>query len=208
MITMANRELTPRQQELLDFIRNHAARHGRPPTRHEIASAFGYASVNAVTGHLRALAAKGAIELTPGAARGIRLPSTASAEDEGLPLVGRVAAGAPILAREHIEARYRVDPGLFHPRPDYLLRVRGESMIEAGIHDGDLLAVHRAPEAAVGQLVVARLGEEVTVKRLDRDDDGHPVLRAANPDYPDIPLSPADEAAIEGIGVGVLRTEP
>jgi repressor LexA len=206
MITMANRELTTRQQELLDFIRDHAARYGRPPTRHEIATAFDYASVNAVTGHLKALAAKGAIELTPGAARGIQLP--AGGEDEGLPLVGRVAAGAPILAREHIEARYRVDPGLFHPRPDYLLRVRGESMIEAGIQDGDLLAVHRAPEAAVGQLVVARLGEEVTVKRLDRDDTGQPVLRAANPDYPDIPLTAADEAAIEGIGVGVLRTEP
>ncbi|SFD02086.1 repressor LexA [Thiohalospira halophila DSM 15071] len=206
---MEGSDLTARQQALLDHIRDHQATHGRPPTRHEIAAAFGYASVNAVTGHLKALAAKGAIELTPGAARGIRLVEEATgAHEAGLPLVGRVAAGAPILAREHIEARYRVDSGLFHPRPDYLLRVRGESMIEAGIRDGDLLAVHRAPEATVGQLVVARLGEEVTVKRLDRDDTGQPVLRAANPDYPDIPLTAADEAAIEGIGVGVLRTEP
>ncbi|MFP4131613.1 MAG: transcriptional repressor LexA [Thiohalospira sp.] len=206
---MAGSELTARQRALLDFIRDHQAAHGRPPTRHEIAAAFGYASVNAVTGHLRALAAKGAIEVTPGAARGIRLVEETTAEAEaGLPLVGRVAAGAPILASEHIEARYRVDPGLFHPRPDYLLRVRGESMVDAGIRDGDLLAVHRTPQATGGQLVVARLGEEVTVKRLDHDGDGHPVLRAANPDYPDIPLSPADEAAIEGIGVGVLRTEP
>lgn len=206
---MDGSDLTTRQQALLDHIRDHQAAHGRPPTRHEIAAAFGYASVNAVTGHLRALAAKGAIELTPGAARGIRLVEPPSdADATGLPLVGRVAAGAPILASEHIEARYRVDPGLFRPRPDYLLRVRGESMVDAGIRDGDLLAVHRTPQAESGQLVVARLGEEVTVKRLARTADGGLLLRAANPDYADIPLAPGDEAAIEGIGVGVLRTEP
>ena len=206
---MDGSDLTPRQRALLDHIRDHQAAHGRPPTRHEIAAAFGYASVNAVTGHLKALAAKGAIEVTPGAARGIRLVEPATdTEEAGLPLVGRVAAGAPILASEHIEARYRVDPGLFRPRPDYLLRVRGESMVDAGIRDGDLLAVHRTPRAESGQLVVARLGEEVTVKRLTHATDGRLLLRAANPEYADIPLAPGDEATIEGIGVGVLRTEP
>jgi len=172
-----------------------------PPTRAEIAEALGFRSPNAAEDHLRALARKGAIELLPGASRGIRLP----AGEEGLPVIGRVAAGAPILAEAHIEEHCRVDAGLFHPRADYLLRVRGQSMRDAGILDGDLLAVHHTTEARNGQLVVARLDEEVTVKRFERR--GKQVrLLPANPDYAPITVDLRHQPlVIEGIGVGLVR---
>lgn len=192
--------LTPRQREILEVIQDHLEATGYPPTRAEIARTLGFSSPNAAEGHLRALARKGAIDLIPGSSRGIRLRETA-----GLPVVGRVAAGSPILAEAHIETRYRLDPRLFHPHPDYLLRVRGMSMRDAGILDGDLLAVHRTPEARNGQLVVARLGDEVTVKRFERR--GRRVrLLPANPDFEPIEVDLArQELEIEGIGVGVLR---
>ena len=151
-------KLTPRQQEILDFIRNTLEVLGAPPTRAEIANAFGFASHNAAEEHLKALARKGIIVLEPGSARGIRL-----VEQLGLPLIGSVAAGSPILAVENVQGRYALDSSLFKPRADFLLRVRGLSMINAGILDGDLLAVHRSSEARNGQIVVARLGDDVTV---------------------------------------------
>ena len=154
-------KLTSRQQEILDFIRNSLEVLGAPPTRAEIAQAFGFASHNAAEEHLKALAKKGLIVLEPGSARGIRL-----VEQLGLPLIGSVAAGSPILAVENVQARYALDAALFSPRADFLLRVRGLSMINAGIFDGDLLAVHRCAEARNGQIVVARLDEDVTVKRF------------------------------------------
>lgn len=192
--------LTPRQAEILALIREHLERTGMPPTRAEIARAFGFRSPNAAEAHLRALARKGAIELVPGASRGIRLR-----QPPGLPVVGRVAAGSPILTEAHVEARYRIDPGLFRPRAHYLLRVRGESMREAGILDGDLLAVHRTPEARDGQIVVARVDGEVTVKRLRRE-GSHIRLLPENPDFQPIVVDPERTPfAIEGIGVGLLR---
>jgi len=195
-------ELTPRQQEILALIREHLEMHGSPPTRAEIARSLGFRSANAAESHLRALARKGAIELTPGASRGIRLRESPAA---GLPLVGRVAAGAPILAEENLEGRYRVDPALFHPRADYLLRVHGDSMREAGILDGDLLAVHRAAEAANGQIVVARLEDEVTVKRFRRQGP-HVELIAENPAYAPIHVDLRKEALVlEGLAVGLVR---
>ncbi|HET7674599.1 MAG TPA: transcriptional repressor LexA [Gammaproteobacteria bacterium] len=197
--------LTARQAEILALIRATLDARGIPPTRAEIAARLGFRSPKAAEDHLRALARKGAIELLPGAARGIRLcESQADAEDAGLPLIGRVAAGAPILAVEHIEGRYQVDPRLFRPRADYLLRVTGESMVEAGIFDGDLLAVHRTPEAADGQIVVARLEDEVTVKRLRRR--GRQIeLLPANPAFAPILVNRSRAFAIEGLGVGVIR---
>ncbi len=194
--------LTPRQQQILQTIRDLMAASGVPPTRSELAQVLGFRSVNAAETHLQALARKGAIELVPGTSRGIRLKET---EEPGLPVVGRVAAGAPILAEQHIEDRYALDPGLFHPRADYLLRVHGASMRDAGILDGDLLAVHRQPEAHNGEIVVARLGEEVTVKRFRRD--GHQVsLLPENPDFSPIEVDLRDQGlVIEGIGVGVIR---
>lgn len=193
-------ELTPRQAEILETIRRLAEAEGMPPTRAEIARTMGFRSANAAEEHLRALARKGAIELLPGASRGIRL----AADPGGLPVVGRVAAGAPILAHAHIEARWRIDPALFSPRAHYLLRVRGMSMRDAGILDGDLLAVHRTPEARSGQIVVARLGDEVTVKRLRRR--GRRIeLLPENPDFAPIVPEPGQEVAIEGLGVGVIR---
>ncbi len=193
-------ELTPRQRRILDFIRETVAATGLPPTRAEIAAALGFASPNAAEGHLRALARKGAIELVPGASRGIRLLT------DGLPLVGRVAAGTPILAAENVEDHYRLAPDLFHPPAHYLLRVRGESMRGAGILDGDLLAVHRTPVAENGQIVVARLEDEVTVKRWRRR--GNIVhLLPENPDYEPIRVDLRRQSlAVEGIGVGVLRS--
>lgn len=192
--------LTPRQSEILEFIRQHLADGGLPPTRAEIAARFGFQSPNAAEEHLKALARKGAIELVPGASRGIRL-----LREEGLPLIGRVAAGHPILAEENIEAHYRLDPQLFQPQADYLLRVRGQSMRDAGILNGDLLAVHRTPEAANGQIVVARLDNDVTVKRLQRR--GHQVrLLPENPEFEPIEIDLRRESlVIEGIGVGVIR---
>lgn len=193
--------LTQRQQEILAFIRETLLNSGMPPTRAEIAQALGFRSVNAAEGHLKALARKGAIELIPGSSRGIRL-----IEEPGLPVVGRVAAGTPILAEEHIEARYAVDPELFHPRADYLLQVRGMSMRDVGILDGDLLAVHRTTEVHNGQIVVARLEDEVTVKRFKRRGDSISLL-PENPAFQPIIVDlQRQNLVIEGIGVGVLRT--
>lgn len=193
-------KLTPRQQEILDFIRNSVEVLGAPPTRAEIANAFGFASHNAAEEHLRALAKKGAIVLEPGSARGIRL-----VEQLGLPLIGSVAAGSPILAVENVQARYALDASLFKPRADFLLRVRGLSMINAGILDGDLLAIHRSTEARNGQIVVARLDDDVTVKRYRRL--GNVVeLIAENPDFePIIVDTRRQPVAIEGIAVGLIR---
>ena len=193
-------DLTPRQQEILDFIRNSMEVFSMPPTRAEIAGAFGFASPNAAEDHLRALAKKGAITLEPGSARGIRL-----VEQLGLPLIGTVAAGSPLLAVENRLGNFRIDPALFQPHADYLLRVRGLSMIEAGILDGDLLAVHRTSEASNGQIVVARIGDEVTVKRYKRR--GSMVeLIAENRDFAPILVNTRKEPlAIEGIAVGLIR---
>ena len=193
-------KLTPRQQEILDFIRNTLEVLGAPPTRAEIAQAFGFASPNAAEDHLKALAKKGAIVLEPGSARGIRL-----VEQLGLPLIGSVAAGSPILAVENVQGRYALDANLFNPRADFLLKVRGLSMIDAGIFDGDLLAIHKTTQARDGQIVVARLDEEVTVKRLQRR-DGFIELIAENPDFEPIVVHPGEvDFAIEGVAVGLIR---
>jgi len=201
------RELTPRQRQIMALIRNHIRDTGFPPTRAEIARELGFRSANAAEEHLRALARRGVIELHPGTSRGIRLLE--AAEDEFLlPVVGRVAAGNPILASEHIEDHYRLDPGLFQPRAHYLLRVYGNSMQDAGILDADLLVVHRTREARNGQIVVARLEDEVTVKRFRRHGRWpHRVqLLPENPDFEPIPLDlRVQELVIEGLGVGVLR---
>jgi len=189
--------LTPRQREILDFIRNTLEVLGAPPTRAEIANAFGFASANAAEEHLKALARKGNIVLEPGSARGIRL-----VEQLGLPLIGSVAAGSPLLAVENQRARVHMDGRFFSPRADYLLEVRGNSMTGVGIFDGDLLAVHKTDTARDGQIVVARLGDEVTVKRLSRR-DGKVELLAENPDYAPIPVD--DSLVIEGLAVGLIR---
>lgn len=193
-------KLTPRQQEILDFIRNTLEVLGAPPTRAEIARAFGFASPNAAEEHLKALAKKGTIILEPGSARGIRL-----VEQLGLPLIGSVAAGSPILAEENIRGRYQIAADIFSPRADFLLRVRGLSMQDVGILDGDLLAVHRTQEVRSGQIVVARLGNEVTVKRFKRK--GAIVeLVAENPDFAPIVVDTRREPLdIEGIAVGLIR---
>ena len=197
--------LTPRQQEILTLIQRHIERRGAPPTRQEIAQTLGFRSVTAAKDHLQALAKKGFIEITPGKSRGIRLLQAVNAKADALPLVGRVAAGQPILAQQHIEEYIRFDPEAFHPRADYLLRVRGMSMRDAGILDGDLLAVHAAPVAENGQIVVARLEDEVTVKRLKLD--GH--LAHLLPENPNFAAISGDlrenELHIEGIGAGVIR---
>ncbi|HMV04508.1 MAG TPA: transcriptional repressor LexA [Accumulibacter sp.] len=192
--------LTVRQQEVLDFIRNTMEVLGAPPTRAEIANAFGFASHNGAEEHLRALARKGVILLEPGSARGIRL-----VEQLGLPLIGSVAAGSPLLAVENIQRRYTVEASLFNPRADFLLRVRGLSMINAGILDGDLLAVHRTSEARNGQIVVARLDDEVTVKRF-RQQGNVLELLPENPDFAPIVVdTKANALSIEGIVVGLIR---
>jgi repressor LexA len=201
---MSERPLTPRQSEILQLIRDRVAETGLPPTRAEICLAFGFASPNAAEDHLRALARKGAIELTDGIARGIRL--AAQPEPPGLPLVGRVAAGHPILAQEHIQNRYQVDPALFKPHADYLLKVQGMSMRDAGILDGDLLAVHSTREARSGQIVVARLHDEVTVKRLRRQGSVVELL-PENPDFEPIVVDPREDYfEIEGLAVGLIRS--
>ncbi len=210
-------KLTDRQQQILDLIRQTVARTGFPPTRAEIAQALGFRSPNAAEDHLKALARKGAIELTAGASRGIRLKDTAAAPVQSslpipalaqllLPLVGRVAAGSPILAAEHVEREVGVDPSLFAQAPDYLLKVRGMSMRDAGILEGDLLAVKKASEARNGQIVVARLGDDVTVKRLQRQ-NGHIELLPENPDFETIVVKADQEFALEGIAVGLIRTQ-
>jgi repressor LexA len=201
------RELTPRQSQILGLIRRHMQETGFPPTRAEIARALGFRSVNAAEDHLRALARRGVIELLPGTSRGIRL--TEAAEGElSLPVVGRVAAGSPILAEAHIEDHHRIDPNLFRPRADYLLRVRGSSMRDAGILDGDLLAVHRTPEAQNGQILVVRLEDEVTVKRFRRHARWpHRVqLLPENSAFEPIQVDLRTHSlVIEGLAVGVLR---
>jgi repressor LexA len=200
-------DLTPRQRQILELIRRHIRDTGFPPTRAEIARELGFRSANAAEDHLRAMERRGVVEIQRGSSRGIRLLE--AAEDEYLlPVVGRVAAGSPILAQEHIDDHHRLDPGLFRPRADYLLRVHGSSMREAGILDGDLLAVHRTSEASNGQIVVARLGDEVTVKRFRRHGRWrHRVqLLPENPDFGPIQVDLRDqELVIEGLGVGVLR---
>lgn len=199
-------ELTPRQQEILDFIRNTRETLGAPPTRAEIALAFGFASANAAEEHLRALARKGAIAMERGAARGIRLLGEFEQfAQAGLPLIGSVAAGSPLLALENQLGRVQLPGDLFAPRADYLLKVRGNSMTGVGILDGDLLAVHKTTDARSGQIVVARLGDEVTVKRLKRK-GGRIELLAENPDYPPIAVTGLSGSfAIEGVAVGLIR---
>jgi repressor LexA len=204
-------KLTKRQKEVLEFIAGFIRKNKFPPTRSELAAHFGFRSPNAAEAHLRALQGKNIIAIEPGTSRGISLLPLAAGElppvaDHPLPLVGRVAAGSPILAQENIEDEYRVDPGLFSPKPDYLLRVVGASMRDAGIFDGDLLAVHRTPLARPGQIVVARLDDEVTVKRFARD--GHRVsLLPENPEFEPLEIDLRhQELVIEGLGVGVIRT--
>jgi repressor LexA len=192
--------LTAKQQEILTLIRQAIETTGLPPTRAEIAEAMDYSSHNAAEEHLRMLERKGAIEIVKGSARGIRLK-----DGGGIPLIGRVAAGSPILAEEHVQAHYQIDPALFNPRADYLLKVRGMSMRDAGIHDGDLLAVHKTSEARAGQVVVARLNDEVTVKRLRRRGAIIELL-PENPEFEPIIVDPRrEEFAIEGLAVGVIR---
>ncbi|MBK5969907.1 MULTISPECIES: transcriptional repressor LexA [Thiorhodovibrio] len=233
---MSEPVLTDRQRQILALIRRHIRETGYPPTRAEIAAACGFRSVNAAVDHLKALARRGVIELKPGASRGIRLLESAASVSRasralsdsspdasaglpmassigspmGLPLIGRVAAGRPLLALEHIEDHYPVDPGLFRPRADYLLRVSGESMRDAGILDGDLLAVQRRSEARNGQVLVVRVDDEVTVKRFQQSED-HPhrvQLLPANPDFDPIEIDlRAQELMVEGLGVGVLRRQ-
>ena len=193
--------LTRRQAEVLDVIRSHIADTGYPPTRADIAAELGFRSANAAEEHLKALARKGAIEVIPGTSRGIRLP-----RGNGLPIIGRVAAGSPLLAVEHIEDTCDVPPSLFSPRADFLLRVRGDSMTGVGILDGDLLAVHKTAEARDGQIVVARIEDEVTVKRLQRPRRDQVLLLPENDDYEPIEVDlRRQELVIEGLSVGVIR---
>lgn len=197
-------QLTARQRQVLDLVQENIEQSGMPPTRAEIATALGFRSANAAEEHLRALARKGFIELLPGASRGIRLKEAAQ-EPSGLPLVGRVAAGQPILAEQHIQGRYQVDPALFRPRPHYLLQVHGMSMKDAGILDGDLVAVHRTPEVRSRQIVVARLDDEVTVKRY-RQEGKIVWLMPENADFEPIRVDLDQQSiVIEGVVVGVMR---
>jgi repressor LexA len=214
-------KLTARQQQILELIQNAIARTGAPPTRAEIASELGFKSANAAEEHLQALARKGAIELVSGTSRGIRLRNEdlqsinasrahqltlplPSLSQLMLPLIGRVAAGSPILAQEHVDQTYHVERSLFQQEPDYLLKVRGMSMRDIGIIDGDLLAVRSTKEAKNGQIVVARLGEDVTVKRFMRRP--HQIeLHAENPDYKTIVVEPGEPFEIEGLAVGLIR---
>jgi repressor LexA len=199
------RPLTNRQQQIYDLIKVKIQDTGMPPTRAEIAKFFGFKSANAAEEHLKALAKKGYIEMLAGTSRGIRLVEELL-EPEGLPLIGRVAAGEPILAQEHVEEHYKMDGNLFHPAADYLLRVNGESMKDIGILDGDLLAVHQTTEVKNGQVVVARVENDVTVKRFKRE--GNVVyLHAENEDFSPIKVDLANqEFNIEGIAVGIIRS--
>ena len=219
-------KLTPRQQQILDLVQSAIERTGAPPTRAEIAAELGFKSANAAEEHLQALARKGVLELIGGTSRGIRLKSETlrsmaearlsqygkqymlplpSLAQLTLPLVGRVAAGSPILAQEHVDQTYLMEAALFQRRPDYLLKVRGMSMRDAGIMDGDLLAVQKAREAKNGQIVVARLGDDVTVKRLRRTSKGIELI-AENPDFKTIVVSPDDASfELEGVAVGLIR---
>ncbi len=197
--------LTPRQQQIFDLIRENISETGMPPTRAEIAEFFGFKSANAAEEHLKALAKKGYIEMLPGTSRGIRLAQEFS-EESGLPLIGRVAAGEPILAQEHVEENYKIDGSLFHPAADYLLRVHGESMKDIGILDGDLLAVHQTTDVKNGQVIVARVEDDVTVKRFKRE--GNVVyLHAENEDFSPIEVDlSTQQFNVEGIAVGVIRS--
>lgn len=214
-------KLTARQQQILDLIQSAIARTGAPPTRAEIATELGFKSANAAEEHLQALARKGVIELVSGTSRGIRLKSDtlrsinesrnkqyafspSGSSQLALPLVGRVAAGSPILAQEHIDQTYYLENSLFQHKPDYLLKVRGMSMRDVGIMDGDLLAVQSSKDAKNGQIVVARLGDEVTVKRFRRTKD-RIELHPENPDYQTIVVEPGDAFEIEGLAVGLIR---
>lgn len=198
------RQLTPRQREILELIQSFIDEFGMPPTRAEIAKELGFRSANAAEEHLRALQKKGVLDLVPGASRGIQLKDSLR-EQLGLPLVGRVAAGSPILAEEHIETHYRVDPALFDPKPHYLLRVEGMSMKDAGILDGDLVVVHRTPEVRSRQIVVARVDDEVTVKRY-RQDGSLVWLLPENKDFEPIRVDLTEQSmVIEGVVVGVIR---
>jgi repressor LexA len=218
-------KLTDRQQQILDLVQSAIERTGAPPTRAEIATELGFRSANAAEEHLQALARKGVIELVGGTSRGIRLKSDTlralnaarlsqfgkqfslplpSLAQLTLPLVGRVAAGSPILAQEHIDQQYVVEASLFSRQPDYLLKVRGMSMRDAGILDGDLLAVRQSKEAKNGQIVIARLGDEVTVKRYRRTRD-HIELLPENPDFKPIIVGPDDNFELEGLAVGLIR---
>jgi repressor LexA len=212
-------KLTPRQQQILELIQSAIANTGSPPTRAEIANELGFKSANAAEEHLQALARKGAIELVSGTSRGIRLKgnnlrtmqdSMANTINQtisgfSLPLVGRVAAGSPILAQEHVDQTYYVESSLFQRKPDYLLRVRGMSMRDAGIMDGDLLAVQSTRDAKNGQIVVARLGDDVTVKRYRRTTDRIELL-PENPDFKTIVVEPGEPFEIEGLAVGLIRS--
>ncbi len=214
-------KLTARQQQILELIQNTIARTGAPPTRAEIARELGFKSANAAEEHLQALARKGVIELVSGTSRGIRLRSEdlmsinatrgrqlnlpiPGLAQLSLPLIGRVAAGSPILAQEHVDQTYHVERHLFEREPDYLLKVRGMSMRDVGILDGDLLAVKSSKEAKNGQIVVARLGDDVTVKRFMRKPDSIELL-AENPDYKTIVVHPGEPFEIEGLAVGLIR---
>ncbi len=197
-------KLTKRQTEVLDCIRHYIETTGYPPTRADIARELGFRSANAAEEHLKALARKGAIELTKGTSRGIRLPEP-EGQENGLPVIGQVAAGEPILAQQHVEDHCTISADFFRPRADYLLRVKGMSMKNIGILDGDLLAVHQTRDARDGQIVVARIGDEVTVKRFKRDDE-KVYLIAENEDFEPIEVDlTAEELVIEGLGVGVIR---
>jgi repressor LexA len=212
-------KLTARQQQILDLIREAIENTGFPPTRAEIATELGFKSANAAEEHLQALARKGAIEISPGTSRGIRLigasvleappaptPPVPAALLMNLPLVGRVAAGSPILAQEHVEATFSVDPAMFSSKPDFLLKVRGESMRDVGIMDGDLLAVKKIDSAKNGQIVVARIGNDVTVKRYRKTGSVIELL-PENPDFKIITVdADADDFALEGLAVGLMRT--
>jgi repressor LexA len=197
-------ELTPRQREILKLIQDCISDNGMPPTRAEIAAELGFKSANAAEEHLRALQRKGVIDLIPGASRGIQLKDSLR-EQMGLPLIGRVAAGRPMLAEEHIEGRYQVDPKIFQPKAHYLLKVRGMSMKDIGIMDGDLVAVHRTPEVRNRQIVVARLDDEVTVKRYRQE--GKVIwLLPENEEFEPIKVDMKEQSLIiEGVVVGVLR---
>jgi repressor LexA len=197
-------KLTVRQTEVLEFIKNYIEETGYPPTRADIAKELGFKSANASEEHLKALARKGAIEMIPGTSRGIKLPES---ENQGLPIIGRVAAGNPILADEHIEDYCELPTTFFSPNADYLLQVRGDSMIECGIMDGDLLAVHRTQNVNNGDIVVARIEDEVTVKRFKRSRSKHQVtLLPENKNYSSIEVDLRHQNfQIEGLGVGVIR---
>ena len=197
--------LTARQQEVFDLIRDRITQTGMPPTRAEIAQQLGFRSPNAAEEHLKALARKGVIEIVSGASRGLRLLLEEEEDDIGLPLIGRVAAGEPLLAQQHIEGHYQVDPSLFKPHADFLLRVSGMSMRDIGIMDGDLLAVHKTQDVRNGQVVVARIEDEVTVKRLKKQ--GNTVeLLPENSEFSPIVVDLRDQNfTIEGLAVGVIR---